>query len=49
MLCVFFFCFFFCELLDSLEEGNDSKLGDLDKGVLDATDVHTGELDCMVR
>ena len=41
--------FFFCELLDSLEEGNDSKLGDLDKGVLDATDVHTGELDCMVR
>ena len=46
VVCVFFF---FCELLDSLEEGNDSKLGDLDKGVLDATDVHTGELDCMVR
>ncbi|RVX03997.1 hypothetical protein CK203_021684 [Vitis vinifera] len=34
------------ELKDSLEEGKDTKLGDLDKGVLDATDVNTGELDC---
>ena len=41
--------FYFCELQDSLEEGKDTKLGDLDKGVLDATDVNTGELDCTVR
>ncbi|XP_010644115.1 uncharacterized protein LOC100265931 isoform X2 [Vitis vinifera] len=34
------------ELKDSLEEGKDTKLGDLDKGVLDVTDVNTGELDC---
>lgn len=36
------------ELKDSLEEGKDTKLGDLDKGVLDASDVNTGELDCTV-
>ncbi|WKA11984.1 hypothetical protein VitviT2T_029427 [Vitis vinifera] len=36
------------ELKDSLEEGKDTKLGDLDKGVLDVTDVNTGELDCTV-
>ena len=41
--------FYFCELQESLGEGKDSKLGDLDKGVLDVTDVNTGELDCTVR
>nr|CAN60296.1 hypothetical protein VITISV_017759 [Vitis vinifera] len=35
-----------CVYQDSLEEGKDTKLGDLDKGVLDASDVNTGELDC---
>ena len=41
--------FYFYELQDSSDEGNDTKSGDLGEGVSDARDVNTGVLDCTVR